>query len=376
MPTKRSICLSVLTAAILFCQQSLALTISDQLKIYGDFRVRLESDFSSQKSNGTERDDRNRLRARVRIGLTFTPRQDIEVGIRLRSGSDASHQSPHITLIDFDDNDTGDADFNPDKWYFKYKGNNSTFTIGRSSISFWKQNEIFLDDDVTPIGIGYTLKGDRFGLNAGYYTLPVGMQEFGGNLGTLQLTLKADVSSGHFAGAIGYARFDAEPGDADVTALLDTNGTRDYGIWVINGQLKFDKFKFGVDYFVNIENYSATDADAFTAFHRDQNTGYVISFAHGNTNPQSWLFAYYYLNVETFAVNSSYAQDDWVRFGSAVEARASNIRGHEFRVAYGLAKNMNLVFRAYFVDAIERRSATSLTEEDGNRLRLDFNYKF
>ena len=42
MPTKRSICLLVLTAAILFCQQSLALTISDQLKIYGDFRVRLE----------------------------------------------------------------------------------------------------------------------------------------------------------------------------------------------------------------------------------------------------------------------------------------------------------------------------------------------
>ena len=376
MFTMRLFYLPVLAASILFCQQSLALNISDQLKIYGDFRARLESDFSSHKSSGSERDDRDRLRARLRIGLTFKPRDDIEVGFRLRSGSDDSHQSPHITLVDFDDNDTGDSDFNPDKWYFKYKGSNSSVTIGRSGITFWKQNEMLFDDDVTPIGIGYTFKAASIGLNAGYYTLPVGMQEFGGNLGTLQLTFKTDVGSGSFSGAVGYAAFDAEPTDADVATLLDSNGMRDYGIWAINGQLKFDKLKFGADYYVNSEDYSAADANAFTAFHNDQDTGYVVSAAHGNTKPQSWLFAYYYMNMETLAVNSSYAQDDWVRFGSAVEGRATNIKGHELRLGYGLAKNMNLIFRAYFVDAIEKRSAGSATDEDGTRLRLDFNYKF
>ena len=35
--------------------------------------------------------------------------------MRLRSGSDLSHQSPNITVVDFDDNDTGDADFNLDR---------------------------------------------------------------------------------------------------------------------------------------------------------------------------------------------------------------------------------------------------------------------
>ena len=366
----------LLALGALFCQQSQALTISDELKIYGDFRIRLESDFNSQNDSGAERDDRDRLRARARVGFTFSSRDDIEVGVRLRSGSDASHQSPHITLIDFDDNDTGDADFNADKWYFKYKGDTSSFTAGRTGISFWKQNEMFLDDDVTPVGLGYSLNAGGVGFNAGYYTMPVGMQEFAGNLGTLQVTLKSDVGSGSFSGALGYALYNAEMNDGDSAMFQEGNGTRDYRILVASGQLKFDQIKLGLDYYRNNEDYSATDTNAFTAMHRDEDTGFVFSAAHGSTSPQSWLFAYYYLDMEALAVNSSFAQDDWVRFGSAAETRATNIEGHEFRVAYGLAENMNLVFRAYLVDAIELRRASSTAKEDGTRLRLDFNYKF
>ncbi len=313
---------------------------------------------------------------RVRAGLTFKPQQGIEVGLRLRSGSDDSHQSPHITLIDFDNNDTGDSDFNLDKWYFTYKWDNSTFTAGRNNTSLWRQNEIFLEDDLTPIGLSYFFQGKKVGLNLGYYTLPVGMQDFSGNLGIIQLDFETEVGAARFAGAVGYVQIDAEPGDANAATLLDGNGARDYGIWVVNSQLRFGKLKFGLDYYVNDESYSATDADAFTAFHRDEDTGYVFSASHVSISPGTWLFAYYYLNIETFVVNSSYAQDDWVRFGNAVETRGSNIKGHELRIARGLTKNMNLVFRAYFVDAIKKRSATSLTKEDGTRLRFDFNYKF
>ena len=376
MIAKYSGSLLVLLSFTFYCQQNLADTLSDTLKIYGDIRLRLESDFDSQRSNGIDRDDRDRLRMRARLGLTFTPQEGIEVGLRLRSGSDDSHQSPHITLLDFDDNDTGDADFNLDKWYFKYKWHNSTFSAGRDNTSLWRQNEIFLDDDVTPVGLSYFYQGQNVGLNLGYYTLPVGMQEFSGNLGIVQIDFQADVGSGSFSGALGYAQIDAEETDTDGVTLLDGNGKRDYGIWIVNGQLKFGKLKFGLDYYVNDENYSATDPDVLTAFHRDEDTGYVLSASHGGISPGSWLFAYYYLHIETFSVNSSYAQDDWVRFGTAVEARGSNIKGHELRIARGLTKNMNLVFRTYLVDAIKKRSATSATREDGIRIRLDFNYKF
>lgn len=82
-----------------------------------------------------------------------------------------------------------------------------------------------------------------------------------------------------------------------------------------------------------------------------------------------WLIAYYYAHIETFAVNSSCAQDDWVRWGSAVESRGSNLKGHEFRVAHRLRQGINLVARLYIADAITKI-------EDGKRFRLDLNLKF
>ena len=197
MTTKHIQCLSAFIVAAIFCHQSLAVTLSDQLKIYGDIRLRLESDFDSQRSNGTDRDDRDRFRMRFRLGLTFTPQEKIEVGVRLRSGSDDSHQSPHITLIDFDDSPTGDSDFNLDKWYFKYKWENSTFSAGRDNTSLWRQNEIFLEDDLTPVGLSYYYQGKNVGLNLGYYELPVGMKDFSGNLGIVQLDFNADIGSGY-----------------------------------------------------------------------------------------------------------------------------------------------------------------------------------
>ena len=46
------------------------------------------------------------------------------------------------------------------------------------------------------------------------------------------------------------------------------------------------------------------------------------------------------------------------------------------RGAYAISDRMNLVARLYIVDAIERRSPTATSKEDGNRFRLDLNFKF
>ena len=85
-----------------------------KFKISADFRLRAEHDFDSQNSSGVARDDRTRARVRARVSLDYKENDNISFGMRLRSGSDDSQQSPHITIIDFDDNDTGDAHFNFD----------------------------------------------------------------------------------------------------------------------------------------------------------------------------------------------------------------------------------------------------------------------
>ncbi len=352
-----------------------------KLSVYGDFRARLEADWDSQRSDGSERDDRSRLRVRVRVGLNYVANEQVSFGFRIRSGSDDSQQSPHITVIDFDDNDTGDAHFNLDKWYFKYNAGKTSTWIGRNSLPFWKANEMVLDDDVTPAGLGFSYRADKVRFNAGYFSNPAGMQNFTGNTGVAQVVFNTTVGNTEMVFAGGVIVVDADTNNSNNGLLLDNNGARDYTIWVANVQASLTAMdrplKLNLDLIHNSENYSASDPDAFTAFHRNETDGYVISARLGDTNDRGhWLFGYYYSHIETFAVNNSLAQDDWVRWGSATQTRASNFEGSEFRAAVGLGNKMNVVARLYIVDGIKRRSATSLAKEDGNRFRVDLNWKF
>ena len=352
-----------------------------KLSVYGDFRARLEADWDSHRSDGSERDDRNRLRIRVRAGLKYVANEQISFGFRVRSGSDDSQQSPHITVIDFDDNDTGDAHFNLDKWYFKYNAGKASTWIGRNSVPFWKANEMVLDDDVTPAGLGFSYQADKVRFNAGYFSNPAGMQDFTGNTGVAQVVFDTTAGNASLVFAGGVIVVDADTNNSNNGLLLENNGARDYTIWVANVQASLTAMdrplKLNLDLIHNSESYSASDPDAFTAFHRNETDGYVISARLGDTNERGhWLFGYYYSHIETLAVNNSLAQDDWVRWGSATQTRASNFEGSEFRAAVGLGDKMNVVARLYIVDGIKRRSATSLDKEDGNRFRVDLNWKF
>ena len=85
--------------------------------------------------------------------------------------------------------------------------------------------------------------------------------------------------------------------------------------------------------------------------------------------PGGFVFGYYYAWIETLSVNASYAEDDWVRFGSQTQTAASDFKGHEVRAGYAPMRNMLLLARFYKGEAI-----TSV--QDGERFRFDFNYKF
>ena len=47
-------------------------SILSKLSFNGDFRFRVEQDWNSKKSDGTFRDDRTRLRYRLRAGVEYT----------------------------------------------------------------------------------------------------------------------------------------------------------------------------------------------------------------------------------------------------------------------------------------------------------------
>jgi len=357
----------------------IALDDEGKFNVYGDFRARIESDWNSHKASGSLRDDRTRARIRVRLGFEYKPTNNLEFGIRGRSGSNDSQQSPHITIIDFNKNNTGDAHFNLDKWYLKYKISHFSVWIGRNGLPLWKQNEMLIDDDVTPVGGGVSTnmplgETGKITVNGGYFSLPVGMRAFSGNLALGQAVFTTKTDGVNITVAGGVLAFKANGNDPDSIRLLRGNGNRNYTVWTASAQAKFKagghSLKVGFDYYHNSEKYSPMDLNATTAANFDQRDGWVGSMQVGNLKKTGdWLARYTYAYIETFAVNSSYAQDDWVRWGSAVETRGSNMKGHEFRVGYKVSGSMNLIARLYIAKA-------NTNVEDGNRFRLDLNYKF
>jgi len=145
--------------------------------------------------------DRTRARIRARLRLNYDHNNWASFGAQVRSGSDDSHQSPNTTIVDFDDNDTGDADFNFDKWFFKAKAKGAWAWFGRNDLPFWNQNEMFWSGNVTVAGIGTGFKAGSntsVAVNAGYFSLPVGMKEFSGNLGLGQLIFNSKFGGGSF----------------------------------------------------------------------------------------------------------------------------------------------------------------------------------
>jgi len=335
---------------------------------YADFRARLESDWDSKNAAGVRREDRDRARIRARLGFTFTPAGPFSFGARARTGDKDSQQSPHATVIDFDGSDTGPNDVNLDRWYAKWQSDGTFLWAGRNNLPFWFQNELFWDDDVTPAGVALGRDQGALQFKAGYFALPVGMRNFSGSLAGAQVVYAGTIGDTGFTAAVGGYDFDADRGDPDVVKLRGGNGQRDYAVWLASLQAKRTvagrPLSLGLDLMRNSHDYAASEPA------RKQRDGFVVAANFGQTKALGdWLTGYSYARIETLAVNASYAQDDWIRWGSATQTDSSNFKGHEFRVGYALGAHSNLLLRLYLVEAIS-------SQQDGNRLRLDYNIAF
>jgi hypothetical protein len=346
-----------------------------ELTIYGDLRARYEWDWDSKNSAGVPREDRDRARIRARIGATYKLGSAWSLGARLRTGDKRSQQSPHLTIHASDDS-TNDFEVQADKYFLQYKKDAFTAWGGRNGSPFWHPDELFIDEDVTPTGIAGSYDA-KFGAGtltttvAGLY-LPDGAVDLNGSLVGGQLKYTAPLKPGSFTLAGGLYQFNGKDG---AKYLLDRNGARDYLIGVLAGQLVIPvterlPLTFSGDLFNNFEDYSAADVLPKSASHVDDTTGFVFSVGLGQLKKAGdWQIAYYYANMETFAVNASYSQDDWARWGNGPQSQVTDFKGSEIRGGYAFTPNLNLQFRAFWVDAI-----TSV--QDGKRFRIDLNWKF
>lgn len=371
----------------LICFPAMADITLDEKKrwhAYGDARLRMESDFNGKNVANEQVNDRTRARIRVRTGLKYQPNDVVTFDTRIRTGANGAHQSPHTTIHDFNNNDNGASDINFDKWYLglydKEKKDNYWAWVGRNSFPFWSHDEIFWDEDATllgaAMGASFSINQDgTFASSIGAFTLPVGMDSFNGYMIGGEVIYAQPVDG--IVYSVGSGLFDFMPNrdDSKAATLLNGNGFRKYTIATLNTKAdwKIGKLPMMVeaDMLYNLQNYSHFDSDPYTVENRDQRKGYVLSTQIGDLNAEGhWMAAYYFARIESLAINSTYAQDEWVRWGGGTgENRANNMRGHQLNIGYSFTDNVNILARLYLVESIT-------TSERGDRFRVDLNYKF
>ena len=349
---------------------TLAAQDTKKLKLYGDFRFRTEMDRNSMKTNGSLRDDRDRMKYRLRFGFKYMVDNHFEFGGRIRSGNPLNQQSPHVTLGKEFHSDA----FSIDKAYLKAKTDDGLWAwVGKNGMPFWEQNELLWDEDVNPEGVAL---GGKFKMGEsaklvpvfGYFIAGHAGKKFGDDNKLIMAQLK-------YSGAMGDNTLTFSSGyiaGKDIPDKPDGTGTYllDYGIWATSLQFKLKKagIIIGADFFKNLQDYKG-NADMNDVY-EDQTSGYVASISYHIKKIQ---LAYYYAHIEKFAVVDFLAQDDWVRWGNGNYTRSSNFEGHEFRVKYKINKKFNTVLRAYLIDGIV---TTGKALETGTRIRLDFDVKF
>lgn len=358
---------------------------AERLRLFGDARGRFEADFNSHDETGTARDDRDRLRYRIRLGLQYRPSDRLRFQFRARTTREASQQSSALTIKDLSGGDRDEFRLFPDQWFAEYDSHHTRFWLGRNTYPFWQANpqEMVWADNATIMGIFGSLdtpgNGARFGIRAGYFGLPDGMYDVAGMMGAVQASFVLELKQGpSIKAAAGLLAID---GTDRSKFLIDGNGERDYRIGMLSGEIRQplnmdygpDYVSLGLDLLHNLEPYSVNDPDPVSADFRDERNALILSLTTGGAINKArgsrWEAGYIYAHIEKLALNAAYAQADWIRWGSGGQTQASDLRGHGFSVRYWFTDNIDIRARLYLVDAVA-------TRQDGNRFRLDINYRF
>jgi len=368
------VCSSLIAATATFGATGIAaIDQNKDLSVSADVRLRYESDWDSHTSSGALRTDRQRGRVRLRLGAGYKLSDEWSVGARVRTGNRESQQSPHLTFT-ADDGPNDDFEVSFDRYFVQFKEGSLTLWGGRNTTPFWQQNEMFWDEDVTPTGIAAVFdskqKTGTLTSAFGAFVLPDGAVDLNGSLVAGQVKYTLPLKPSQLIIAAGLHSFDGKSG---AKYLRNRNGERDYLVGIVSAQWTTPvhgvPLAFGVDLMENFQDYSAADAAPLPASNAEETSGYVLSAQVGQLKEaRNWLLGYYFAHIETFAVNASYAQDDWARFGTATQSDLTDIEGHEFRAAYAVTKNVNLTARLFLVEAIT-------TRQDAKRFRVDLNWK-
>lgn len=346
------LCLSsvaVVTAALLMPAAALAAVpvgAGTGVKLYGDVRIRTETD-KSEKQDGTDR-NRTRMRYRARLGVAFRPNDNWSAKLRLATTS--SQNSPHVTFATADGS-TSDVSIGVDTALIAYTGiSNLTLVAGKTPLNFWKQNEVFLDDDIHPEGLAAVYKAGPVTLNVAYAYLTAGTWD---NKPDADKTKSVVTYQAVFQGGNGL-KYTAALGGASVDDPAGVYSATQHT--AISAQLKGGTWLAGADYI-------KSDADA-------EDTAYVVQGRYKIGKAIGLRAYYYHVEGNATLADGLLTQDN---FPSA-QAAADNFKGIRLQMDYKVDKGTKVDLRLYDSEIISR--GIDSQDAKNTRLQLNVNLKF
>lgn len=355
-------------------------SISSKLSFEGDFRFRVEQDWNSKKSDGSFREDRTRLRYRLRAGVEYSDKW-YSTGFRVRTGNPIKQQDPQLTLGDgFKEFGTLPIGF--EKVYFKGEWSTFKFWVGKNTFPFEKSNELFWSDHVYPEGISFEksfhIKSkfiNDVNIKAGHFIIST--------------KGKSLIKDSYFQGYQAYIklfknRFELFPSlylFRNIPNIPDGNETFEIDYSILHVGTRFNIVKrlmlgFELDYYHNFQNYNQNDSIP-TNF-KEQKSGVTVGLKYGSLKQKGdWLIKASYTYLQQYSVLDFMAQNDWARWDysslGSPDGRLTNYNGIELVVGYMIDKKVSLKMKYYVV---EQLIPYGITKETGSRIRLDLDVKF
>jgi hypothetical protein len=362
--------------------QSLASSVLEKLQLYGDLRLRHETDFER-----AGRPSRNRERLRLRFGANYQVWRDLQAGARLSTGDPSDPRSPHQTLGETFDR----FEVNLDRAFAAYRPEfipGLSLSGGKFAHPFYQNPtypELVWDADVQPTGAAGACEVtelfsepswlERLSVVAGEYL--VEEQPLSGDAAAFvaQAAARVRVAEGlQSTAAAGYYLYgDLTPGgSADLFSENAGNATRDR-----NGDGAADDFLSRFEIFnpilaLTYDGWALPVTISGEYIHNyraagGKGQGYAVGAALGGAEKQGDFRVYYqWQAIEQDAVLSLFAQDDFLR--------ATNYRGHLAGVMVQLLDAVGL--HLWFLVTHAEDRAPPVGSHHEWRLRADLNVKF
>jgi Putative porin len=331
---------------------------TDGIKFKGDFRLRYEG-IDEEFEAG-----RDRMRFRLRFGLSATVRDDVKVIVQIASGGN----NPVSTNQTFDDG-FSTKDLGLDLAYVDWKLNETlTINVGKMKNPLFKAGKVPLiwDNDLNPEGFAAKFSsGILFGTVAGF-----SVEERASTDDSFLYAVQGGVEfpfgdAGKLTAGIGYF------------AYTDTIGSQPF----YNGKAKGNSVDLNGDYILaykNTELFAQFDTkvsdwalQVFAHYTQNnavsvQNTAYAFGARLGSAKKKGDLqFAWIYQNIEADSVIGTFNDSDFAGGGT-------DAMGHILRAKYGLSQKI-FFGGSFFINDIDRFQGT---EHDYNRVQVDLEFKF